>query len=48
MGVLLITRPLERDIRRTESGLSSAFVLMGVTAAMILLGAVLAAMQRRS
>jgi serine/threonine protein kinase len=48
VGVLLITRPLERDIRRTESGLSSAFVLMGVTAAMILLGAVLAAVQRRS
>ena len=48
VGVLLITRPLERDIRRTESGLSSAFVLMGVTAALILLGAVLAAVQRRS
>ena len=28
-GVLLLTRPLDRDIRRTQSGLRSAFLLVG-------------------
>ncbi len=28
-GVLLLTRPLDRDIQRTQSGLRSAFFLMG-------------------
>jgi serine/threonine protein kinase len=47
VGVLLITRPLERDIRRTQSGLNSAFILMGVTAALVLAAAVLAGLQRQ-
>jgi tRNA A-37 threonylcarbamoyl transferase component Bud32 len=31
-GVLVITRPLDRDIARTHSGLEGAFLLMGITA----------------
>jgi hypothetical protein len=34
VGVLAITRPLERDIARTRSGLRVAFLLMGVIAAL--------------
>jgi hypothetical protein len=29
-GVLAITRPLDRDIARTRSGLRGAFLIMGV------------------
>jgi serine/threonine protein kinase len=47
VGVLLITRPLDRDIARTQSGLNSAFVLMGITAAIIVVGAVAAMRTRR-
>ncbi len=31
-GVLLINRPLDRDIARTRSGLKGAFLLMGAIA----------------
>ena len=31
-GVLVVTRPLDRDIARTRSGLRSAFLVMGVIA----------------
>ena len=47
VGVLLITRPLDRDIARTESGLRSAFVLMAAAFAVVAGGAVLAAMRSR-
>jgi serine/threonine protein kinase len=36
-GVLLLTRPLDRDILRTQSGLRSAFILMGAIAAALVL-----------
>lgn len=45
VGVLLITRPLDRDIARTQSGLKSAFVLMAAAFAVVAGGAVLAAMR---
>ncbi len=48
VGVLLITRPLDRDIARTQSGLQSAFVLMAAAFAVVAGGAVLAAMRRRT
>lgn len=48
VGVLLITRPLDRDVRRTQAGLHSAFVVMG-TAVLLLTGcAIVAAMRSRS
>jgi serine/threonine protein kinase len=47
VGVLLITRPLDRDILRTQSGLNSAFVLMGITAALVVGGAIIAIRARR-
>jgi eukaryotic-like serine/threonine-protein kinase len=47
VGVLLITRPLDRDIARTQSGLKSAFVLMAAAFAVVASGAVLAAMRNR-
>jgi hypothetical protein len=34
-GVLVITRPLDRDIARTHSGLEGAFLLMGIIALVI-------------
>ena len=45
VGVLLITRPLDRDIARTQSGLKSAFVLMAVAFVVVASGAVVAAMR---
>ncbi|HUE71499.1 MAG TPA: protein kinase [Pirellulaceae bacterium] len=45
VGVLLITRPLDRDIARTQSGLQSAFVLMAVAFVVVASGAVVAAMR---
>jgi serine/threonine protein kinase len=48
VGVLLITRPLDRDIARTRSGFQSAFVLMAAAFAIVAGGAVLAAMRRKS
>ena len=48
VGVLLITRPLDRDIARTQSGLKIAFIMMG-TAFVVVVGiAVVAAMRSRS
>jgi serine/threonine protein kinase len=48
VGVLLITRPLDRDVRRTQAGLQSAFVVMG-TAVVLLTGcAAVTAMRSRS
>ncbi len=47
VGVLLITRPLDRDVERTQAGLQSAFVLMG-SAVLLLTGfAIIAAMRSR-
>jgi hypothetical protein len=48
VGVLLITRPLDRDIARTQSGLRSAFVLMAVAFVVVASGAVAAAMRSQS
>jgi anti-sigma factor RsiW len=48
VGVLAITRPLDRDIRRTESGLRSAFIVMGGTALLLAACAVVAVMRSRS
>ena len=48
VGVLLITRPLDRDVERTQAGLQSAFVVMG-SAVLLLTGfAIIAAMRSRS
>jgi protein kinase-like protein/uncharacterized protein DUF3365 len=47
-GVLLITRPLDRDIARTQSGLKSAFVMMGAAFVVVVGGAIVAAMRTRS
>jgi hypothetical protein len=48
VGVLLITRPLDRDVQRTQAGLHSAFVVMG-TAVLLMTGfAIVAAMRSRS
>jgi adenylate cyclase len=47
-GILLITRPLDRDIARTQSGLGSAFVMMGAAFVVVVAGAVVAAMRTRS
>ncbi len=48
VGVLAVTRPLERDIARTKSGLGSAFVLMsGVALALVGLAVVLSMNARR-
>jgi hypothetical protein len=47
VGVLLITRPLDRDIERTRSGLRSAFVVMGATAGILAAGALFVAMRSR-
>jgi eukaryotic-like serine/threonine-protein kinase len=46
-GVLLITRPLDRDVQRTDSGFRSAFVVMGLTVIM-LVGWSVIAMRSRS
>jgi hypothetical protein len=46
VGVLLITRPLDRDIERTQAGLRSAFFVIGATVVVFVGGAV-AAMRRR-
>jgi hypothetical protein len=46
--VLLITRPLDRDIARTQSGLQSAFVLMAAAFAVVTGGAVLATMRSKT
>jgi hypothetical protein len=35
VGVLVITRPLDRDIARTHSGLRGAFLLMGTIAVLL-------------
>lgn len=48
VGVLLITRPLDRDIARTQSGLKSAFVLMAVAFVVVASGAVVAAMRSQA
>jgi eukaryotic-like serine/threonine-protein kinase len=48
VGVLLITRPLDRDIQRTQSGFRSAFVLMGAAAAVVVGGVIVAAMRTRA
>ena len=42
-GVLLITRPLDRDIARTQSGLRSAFVMMAAAFVVVVGGVVIAA-----
>ncbi len=47
-GVLLITRPLDRDIARTQSGLRSAFVMMATAFVVVVGCAVVAAMWRRA
>ena len=48
VGVLLITRPLDRDVERTQAGLQSAFVVMA-SAVLSLTGfAIIAAMRSRS
>ena len=44
VGVLAITRPLDRDIARTRSGLRTAFGLMGTTAACLAAFAVVMAL----
>ncbi len=36
-GVLAITRPLERDIERTRSGLRGAFALVAATAIVLVM-----------
>ena len=47
VGVLLITRSLDRDIERTRSGLQSAFVLIGATVAVVIGSGILVAIRRR-
>ena len=47
-GVLAITRPLDRDIQRTRSGLQGAFMLMsGIVLGGLSLALVLATRMRR-
>jgi len=41
VGVLKIVRPLDREIASTQRGLRGAFVLMGATAGMLVVGSVL-------
>ena len=47
VGVLAITRPLDRDVARTRSGLRTAFALMGTTAACLAAFAVVMAVRAR-
>ena len=47
VGVLMITRPLDRDIARTQSGLKSAFIMMGAAFIVVVGVAVIAAMRSR-
>ena len=47
VGVLAITRPLDRDIERTRSGLRGAFGLVAVTAVLLLSVSLLLLPRRR-
>ena len=46
-GVLLVTRPLDRDVERTRSGLRSATMLMGATVIALVASAVLVTIRAR-
>ncbi len=48
VGVLLVTRPLDRDVERTRSGLRSATLLMGATVVALIASAILVAVRSRS
>jgi serine/threonine protein kinase len=48
VGVLLITRPLDRDVERTQAGLHSAFIVMGTAVLLLTSFAIIAAMRSRS
>jgi hypothetical protein len=47
VGVLLITRPLDRDIQRTRSGFESALVMMGATVLLVVGGVIVVAIRSR-
>jgi hypothetical protein len=47
VGVLLVTRPLDRDVQRTRSGLRSATLLMGITVVALIASAILVVVRSR-
>jgi hypothetical protein len=48
VGVLLVTRALDRDIERTRSGLRSATLLMGATVVILITSAISVVVQSQA